>query len=392
MKVHPLSTTLLRGAPLIGASVASENVNFIVFQPDDFWFFEEWDPPAHLPGQEAAYTTTYDLPHINQMRANSLRMTEAYASSPHYGTSRHSTVTGRFASRSAVSRDVAAAADDAMQEVYIPTTKLHDVATVHDGNDCTANNLAAVFKANGYNTGVTGKWHLFDDYVHHPNGQFDYSTFQKDIRECGFDYAEALYAENLNNRYLFTPSGGDEFSHNLEYIADKTLRFLDKQDPSNSNFFLYVNPTAPHTDHVAEALDIKCNQTPEGVLSAYPDVDYVVNGETFSTRDGCAEYRATVRDRLPSELQDGTADRNKINHALGSIWVDDLVGVILQKQRFAGKHRLSLPTGPWSRGQAYPLRDWHAHSSIHSLSKPHSHRWSRLCWPCFNDRYWAYPS
>ena len=51
---------------MIGASVASENVNFIVFQPGDFWFFEEWDPPAHLPGQEAAYTTPYDLPHINQ--------------------------------------------------------------------------------------------------------------------------------------------------------------------------------------------------------------------------------------------------------------------------------------------------------------------------------------
>ena len=75
-----LTTTLLLLAhtiPTIEATTTSPN--FIIMQPDDLQFFEEWFPPAHFT--ETGYTPTIpaaDLPNMERLRGDGVQMMQAY--------------------------------------------------------------------------------------------------------------------------------------------------------------------------------------------------------------------------------------------------------------------------------------------------------------------------
>mmetsp|Transcript_9691 Transcript_9691/g.21739 ORF Transcript_9691/g.21739 Transcript_9691/m.21739 type:complete len:655 (-) Transcript_9691:177-2141(-) len=271
-------------------------------QPDDFEFFGQWDPPAHFRGNGAP---TANLPHLDTLRMNGLQMMRAYTASAMCGTSRYSTITGRYPSRSATSRYLQDGA--AISSVIIPTTKLEDVSGY--GQDCSNENLAAVFKANGYRTGVMGKWHL-----HHFDDRYGYSydAVTENIRQCGFDVAEAIYPENLNRPWAWT-SGA--VSHNMEHMTAEAIKFIDESVESDKEFFLYFNPTAPHSSgNVLEALTrFSCLDAPEGRLEVEP----VIPGMTQNV--GCKAYRRTVINRASDTS----------NSALGSVWVDDAVGALM---------------------------------------------------------------
>src|SRR6056300_1517408 len=83
-------------------------VNFIVIQPDDMQFYDDWSPPPYLPWNRRypgkSFPGTSSLPWINKLRTDGLEMASAYAAAPKCGTSRYSTVTGRYASRSSHGR------------------------------------------------------------------------------------------------------------------------------------------------------------------------------------------------------------------------------------------------------------------------------------------------
>lgn len=218
------------------------------------------------------------------------------------GTSRFSTLTGRYPSRSAYSRDLNWWSPVA--NVRIPLTKLVDESDVPDGQDCSNNNLAALMKKNGYRTGMTGKWHLTD-----VEDEYSYSGLQDTIRDCGFDVAESIYAENQDHDWQ-----DGSFSHNMEHMTEKGVEFI-QADPSTP-FFMYFNPTVPHTSgDVYEALtEYDCRDTPEGRLSKEPVVKGMTEGK------GCEKYRESVLKRAHGK--DG-------NNYLGSIWLDDAVGALL---------------------------------------------------------------
>jgi hypothetical protein len=78
-----------------------------------------------------------------------------------------------------------------------------------------------------------------------------------------------------------------------------------------------MNPTAPHSlGNVLEALnDFDCTNTPAGTVESEPQVPGMTAGTT------CAAYRQTIIDRAG-----GATD----NNSLGSIWIDDVVGSIIQ--------------------------------------------------------------
>ena len=291
------------------ASAVSASPNFIVMQPDDFQFYEEWTPPAHVAVYKKAGKGEYHFPssgfpNIEYLRSNGVQMMQANAASPMCGTSRYSTVTGRYASRSSWGRDINIGLD--VGEITIPNTKLTDTSSVEDGDDCSANNLAQVMKGAGYKTGMVGKWHL----TKYTQRLYSYNTVQENVKECGFDYAEALYAENLNSGVY-----DGTFSHNMEYVAEHAVDFI--KESGSDPFFLYFNPTVPHASgDVYEALtSFTCLDTPEGTLTVEP----VVTGMTAEYSD-CASYRQSVIDR-------GEGDTS--NEVLGSIWVDDSVGALI---------------------------------------------------------------
>jgi arylsulfatase A-like enzyme len=287
--------------------LVSGRPNIIVMQPDDFQFLLEWDPPAHVPGAE---TFSLDLPNINRLRTNGLQMTRAYTTAPSCGTSRYSTMTGRYPSRSSFLRQNALDwEDEDIAYVTIPTTKLVDIDSVSDGQDCSQSNMAVLFQSNGYATGMFGKWHLFPG----TDDTYDYETHRSGILECGFDTAEAIYWHNMRDEW----TDGGAFSHNTEYMTQMALEFMEDAVSKSQNFFVYFNPTAPHeSGNVWDALtEFSCMDTPAGRLDEEPSIPGMTEGI------GCEAYRQTVIDR---------ANGDKSNTVLGSIWVDDAVGALLQ--------------------------------------------------------------
>lgn len=190
-------------------ATTTAGMNIILIQPDDMSFFEQWNPPARfdptlalnktgpgknneneesvltnsmhiqettqrqpaVPSNSTFNATATFLPQIHSLREHGLEMTAAYCASTMCGTSRYSTITGRYPSRSSYGRALAQQfrrdVDDDEHEprrnVIIPTTKLEDMegTVVDDPHDCRTNNLAAVLQQQyGYRTGVVGKWHL----------------------------------------------------------------------------------------------------------------------------------------------------------------------------------------------------------------------------------------
>lgn len=102
--------------------------------------------------------------------------------------------------------------------------------------------IAEELKKNGYNTYMTGKWHVGEKRPDWPN-------------QRGFDHFYGLisgansYYELLPKRQLiednepFTPKGNYYFT---DAISDKSVSYIQKNKSSGKPFFLYVAYTAPH--------------------------------------------------------------------------------------------------------------------------------------------------
>jgi arylsulfatase A-like enzyme len=296
-----------------------------------------------MPGESALHV---NMPYIEQLRTGGLQLLRAYAASPMCGTSRYTTLTGRYASRAASGRSYNRGED--ISYVKILNTKLADYGDsrrrrmntddnddnddagggVEDGLDCSQHNLAQVLKSNGYRTGVVGKWHLGDNVrangstaatststtTDNDTAAYDYTRIQNQIRQCGFDAAEAIYHENLSSDW----TQGGTFTHNMEHLTIRAMEFIDAAVTDGIDFFLYFNPTAPHeSGNVFEALTKhSCRDTVEGRLAADP----IIPGMT-DTDGGCTAYRQSILRR---------ADGDASNAVLGAIWTDDAVGALIR--------------------------------------------------------------
>ncbi len=275
------------------ASTATERrPNIIILQPDDLPIYDEWGRPPNNPNTPNRNQPLTNMPHSESLRLNGLQMMEAYTTSPSCGTSRFSTITGRYPSRALSNTDTSE-----ISNVVIPTTKL-------EGTDCTSNNIAAVFKENGYRTAMFGKWHLSD----FRSGSYTYESAVETVKACGFDSVGALYIENLNAGVYSDGS----FSHNMEVMTHEALKTINEE--SEDPFFMYFNPTLVHSSaDIRSALtDFSCRDTPSGKLEKEPIIPGLV--DAFNT---CAMYRQTIFDRAESDDD------------LGPIWIDDSVGVLL---------------------------------------------------------------
>lgn len=287
------------------STASAQRPNVIVMQPDDLPFFEDWSPPPNNPSQPDKTVPTPDLFNMERLRLDGVQMMQAYTTSPMCGTSRFSTITGRYPSRAASSRKKAS---DSPQVVDIPTTKLRDVG---EERDCTETNLAVAFSQLGYQTGMVGKWHLSaikdQDYT--------YELAQATVQNCGFNVVEGLYLENLHSGDTTNSYSDGTFSHNMEWITYEAIQFIEGAVEADEPFFLYFNPTVPHSSHdVKTALtDFPCTHTANGIA----DNDFVIPGMTDN--GSCEDYRATVLERAGDD-----------DEALGAIWVDDAIGALLQ--------------------------------------------------------------
>jgi arylsulfatase A-like enzyme len=274
------------------------------------------------------------------------------------GTSRYSTITGRYPSRSSYGRSQS---DTNLRDVKIPSTKLEDMNSVlvDDPNDCSENNIATLLKNKyGYRTGVVGKWHLHaaanDEVDNNNDVGRNYNKIRNGIKKCGFDYAEAIYRENMDTGNWIN-SNGNIVQHNMEHVTSKGIEFiLNGEDDNRSNnknndifdenedekdedddeddkpFFLYFNPTVPHSSSdVTDALKYAdCRDTVEGTLKRPPYIPFGMTAgynknDSKNNDSNCSKYRQSVLDRAGNRYKDD-------DKMVGAIWVDDSIGSLIQ--------------------------------------------------------------
>jgi arylsulfatase A-like enzyme len=116
--------------------------------------------------------------------------------------------------------------------------------------------MAEIFSANGYSTGMTGKWHLAAD-VRNPNDAwptrrgFDY--FYGTLTGCGSFYNPGTLVRGETN---IEHEAQDPGYYYTDAITDEAISFLGRATAEENPFFLYVAYTAPHWPLHAPQSDI----------------------------------------------------------------------------------------------------------------------------------------
>ena len=117
-----------------------------------------------------------------------------------------------------------------------------------------------VLKANGYQTGYIGKWHLDaprKPYVNTYNnqGKIAWNEWCPKERRHGFDFwiSYGTYDYHLRPMYWNTEAKRDEFYYVEQwgpiYEADQAIEFLNKHVETNEPFALVISMNPPHTGY-----------------------------------------------------------------------------------------------------------------------------------------------
>lgn len=103
--------------------------------------------------------------------------------------------------------------------------------------------MADVFKANGYATGIYGKWHLGDDYPFRPSDRgFEESV----IHKAGSVTQMADYWDNdrMNDSYFHNNKAQKYSGFCTDVFFDEAMAFM--KENSQKPFFTYIPTSAPH--------------------------------------------------------------------------------------------------------------------------------------------------
>lgn len=282
--------------PLSGlAQESGRRPNVVIIYTDD-----------QAKDQFGCYGGRVPTPHIDRIAEEGVRFNRFYVS------------TGLCApSRSALQRAAYASAAPATLRKFPaggPVCLVQDIGDEHN-RPAEAFNLPTSMKAAGYSTGIVGKWHQgfmgerfnfnkiddlpLDDPRVQDGLKHNFDLAQKAAYAAGYDYAEALYHDNVQPinfpkcvRY-----------HNQEWVTHKALQFMEanRQKP----FLLVVNPTLVHYPPEEESLKADRRITALGIDETIPE-------DVQPSRESVLERAAGLRGR----------------HTPGVIWLDDAIGAI----------------------------------------------------------------
>lgn len=205
---------------------------------------------------------------------------------------------------------------------------------LHDG--CAT--VAELLSAQGYATGLTGKWHLSAD-VWNPSPSwptrrgFDY--FYGTLTGCGsyFDPGTLVRGEENVEHEAMEPS-----FYYTDAITEEAVGFVDRSSRSEQPFFLYVAYTAPHwplhapTDRIATMagrFDAGWDQLRRNRFRRQQEFGIVAPGAELSPRD--PEEPAWIEVGNP----DWEASRMEAYAAQVAV-MDEGVGRIVDSLRTAG--------------------------------------------------------
>jgi len=218
-------------------------------------------------------------PNIDQLAAEGVRFTDGYVSAPQCAPSRVGLLSGKYQNRLGFEYNVPKD-DPKYSQLGFP----RDEETVGD-----------LMKAQGYTTGVIGKWHMGLSPDLHPHKR-------------GFDeFFGTLYGSsyfvppfNMKSRKLKGPNKPKaDIQHNgkevdeREYLTDafsrEAVAFIDKYH--DKPFFLYLPYTAPHGPL----------QASEKYLKRFPDIQHpkrkIYAAMVSSLDDGVGRIMAKLKER-----------------------------------------------------------------------------------------------
>lgn len=113
--------------------------------------------------------------------------------------------------------------------------------------------MPEVFKENGYNTGIFGKWHLGDNYPDRPMDR----GFQKSIWFKGWGLLSE--AEFNNDYYKTRYLDGVETKYSDKYCTDlwfeEAMKWMGEIAEKKEPFFVYLPTNAPHGPYYAPKED-----------------------------------------------------------------------------------------------------------------------------------------
>jgi arylsulfatase A-like enzyme len=163
-------------------------------------------------------------PNLDALHADSLRLTDFHVD-PTCSPTRSAVMTGRYSTRTGVWHTI-------------------NGRSMLRPDEWT---LAEMFKANGYATGMIGKWHLGDNYPCRPQDQ----GFEHVVWHHGGGLGNA--PDHWGNDYFDdTYVVGDQPRQFEGYCTDvwfrEAARFIDQK--REKPFFLYLAPNAPHSPHI----------------------------------------------------------------------------------------------------------------------------------------------
>jgi hypothetical protein len=134
-----------------------------------------------------------------------------------------------------------------------------------------------------------------------------------------------LYTENLAKEGGFNDYSDGTFSHNMEWITYEAISFINETINDEKPFFLYFNPTVPHSSNdVKKAIeDFPCTNTSDPDFD-WPDADDFPYIKGMVEDGNCTAYRETILERANQDED------------LGKIWVDDAVGALMSALKDLG--------------------------------------------------------
>lgn len=169
-------------------------------------------------------------PNLDAFAKDAIRFTRFYVS-PVCSPTRSSLLTGRWTYRTGV------------VDTYLGRSMMHADETT----------LAEALQANGYRTGLFGKWHLGDNYPMRPQDQ----GFQEVLMHRGGGIAQPSDPPNgssYHNPVLF--QNGQEKAFNgyvTDVFTDAAINFIKK--PADKPFFSYVAYNCPHGPYQVQDAD-----------------------------------------------------------------------------------------------------------------------------------------
>ena len=290
--------------------------NLVVIYTDD-----------HDLDEIGCYGGTMPTPHMDSLARDGMRFSRYYVCSAVCSPSRYNLLAGRCASRSA-----------RQQGKRFPPGGPVNIGW-EAGVIQEPDTLASVLQAAGYRTGMVGKWHQgqlsplqrFADADADPatpavQAQLaaNYENLLRSVKSCGFDYAEAVYSDNVDGGRANLPFWLPRQLrvHNMEWVTASALSFLEQAAAPGAEpakpFFLYMAPTLVHSPSAVASLRADPRATSRGPVEV-PRVQ---------------PSRESVLARA-SAL--GLGPKGRINDkAAGAIWLDDGVGAVLQKLEALG--------------------------------------------------------